>query len=152
MEGFVLNIELVFAVISGKVSSAINRKLYRDFRNAGLDISPEQWSILVFLWQQDEVTQKAIADATYKDRPSVTRLIDNMGKQGLVTRTQDSADRRTNKICLTKKGVDLYNKVYPITLKTMQDALNGLSLEEISTAQYLLKKIFSNLEKPEGSF
>ena len=150
MKDFVLNIELVFAVISGKVSSAINRKLHRDFRNEGLDITPEQWSILVFLWQQDEVTQKTIADATYKDRPSVTRLIDNMEKQGLVTRIQDSKDRRTNKICLTKKGFDLCDKVHPITLKTMQDALNGLSPEEISTAQYLLKKIFSNLQMPEA--
>ena len=148
MEGFVLNIELVFAVMSGKVSSAINRRMYRDFRNAGLDITPEQWSILVFLWQQDKVTQKAIADATYKDRPSVTRLIDNMEKQGLVTRTQGS-DRRTNKICLTKKGSDLYEKVYPITLKTMREALNGLSEKDILNAQYLLKRIFSNLQSSE---
>jgi len=148
MENFALDIKLVFAVMSGKVSSAINRRMYRDFRNAGLDITPEQWSILVFLWQQDKVTQKAIADATYKDRPSVTRLIDNMEKQGLVTRTQGS-DRRTNKICLTKKGSDLYEKVYPITIKTMQEALNGLSEKDISNAQYLLKKIFSNLQSSE---
>ena len=149
MEGFELDIRLVFAVMSGKVSSAINRRMHRNFRNAGLDITPEQWSILVFLWQQDEVTQKAIADATYKDRPSVTRLIDNMEKQGLVTRTKDLGDRRTNKICLTKKGIDLCSKVHPITLKTMQNALNGLSPEDMSNAQYLLKKIFSNLQAPE---
>ncbi len=149
MEDYTLNIELVFAVMSGKVSSAINRRMYRDFRNAGLDITPEQWSILVVLWQQDKVTQKAIADATYKDRPSVTRLIDNMEKQGLVTRAQDPVDRRTNKICLTKKGSDLYDKVHPITLKTMEEALSGLSNDDISNAQYLLKKIFSNLQTPE---
>lgn len=146
MEGFILDIELVFAVISGKVSSAINRRMYRDFRNAELDITPEQWSILVVLWQQDRVTQKAIADATYKDRPSVTRLIDNMEKQGLVSRLQDSADRRTNKICLTEKGIGLHDKVRDITLKTMQDALSGLSQADIRKAQYLLKKIFSNLQ------
>jgi len=104
------------------------------------------------LCQQDEVTQKAIADATYKDRPSITRLIDNMERQELVTRTQSSADRRTNKICLTKKGADLYEKVHPITMKTMQEALSDLSEEDISNAQYLLKKIFSNLENPEECF
>ena len=148
MDDFGLDIKLVFAVMSGKVSSAINRRMHRNFHNAGLDITPEQWSILVFLWQQDKVTQKAIADATYKDRPSITRLIDNMEKQGLVTRTQ-GADRRTNKICLTKKGSDLYEKVYPITIKTMQEALNELSEKDISNAQYLLKKIFSNLQSSE---
>ena len=149
MDDFGLDIRLVFAVMSGKVSSAINRRMHRNFRNAGLDITPEQWSILVFLWQQDKVTQKVIADATYKDRPSVTRLIDNMEKQGLVTRAQGS-DRRTNKICLTKKGSGLYEKVYPISLKTMQEALNELSEKDISNAQYLLNKIFSNLQTQEG--
>ncbi len=149
MNSFVLDIKLVLAVMSGKVSSAINRRMYRNFRNAGIDITPEQWSVLVFLWQQDKVTQKAIADATYKDRPSITRLIDNMEKQGLVTREQGTADKRTNKICLTKKGSGLYEKVQPVTLKTMQEALQDLSEEEISNAQYLLKKIFSNIEKQD---
>jgi len=150
MGNFILDIKLVFAVMSGKVSSAINRRMHRNFRNAGIDITPEQWSVLVFLWQQDKVvTQKTIADATYKDRPSITRLIDNMEKQELVTRTQDSEDRRMNKISLTKKGFDLYEKVHPITLKTMQEALSDLSEEDISNAQYLLKKIFSNIEKQD---
>ncbi len=149
MDNFILDIKLVFAVMSGKVSSAINRRMCRNFRNAGIDITPEQWSVLVFLWQQDKVTQKAIADATYKDGPSITRLINNMEKQGLVTRTQDLTDRRTNQICLTKKGSDLYEKVHPVTLKTMQEALNGLSEADISNVQYLLKKIFSNIEKQD---
>ncbi|MDR1729512.1 MAG: MarR family transcriptional regulator [Prevotellaceae bacterium] len=153
MDSSALDIKLVFAVMSGKVSSAINRRMYRNFRNAGLEITPEQWSVLVFLrQQQDKVTQKAIADATYKDRPSITRLIDNMEKQELVTRVQDSTDRRTNKICLTKKGFDLYEKIYPITLKTMQEALKGFSEEDISNVQYLLKKIFSNIEKQDECF
>jgi len=107
--------------------------------------------VLVFLWQQDKVTQKAIADATYKDRPSITRLLDNMEKQGLVTRSQDSIDRRTNKVCLTPKALDLHKKIYPISIKTMQEALTDLSEEEISTAQYLLKKIFTNIEKQDES-
>jgi DNA-binding MarR family transcriptional regulator len=146
MENFVLDIELVFAVMSGKVSSAINRRMHRDFRNAGLDITPEQWSILVYLWQQDGITQKSIADATYKDKPSITRLIDNMEKQGLVKRIPDKKDRRMNKIFLTKKGAEMHQKVRYITLQTMQDGLKGLTLDDISKAQYLLKMIFSNLQ------
>ena len=106
MENILIEIEVVFAVISGKVSSAINRAMYKDFRNAGIEITPEQWSILVYLSQKDGETQKNIAEATYKDKPSVTRLIDNMEKQGLLKRTQHSTDRRTNKIFLTEEGKD----------------------------------------------
>jgi DNA-binding MarR family transcriptional regulator len=146
MENSILNMELLFAVINGKVSSAINRCMHRDFRNAGLEITPEQWTILMFLWQNDGVTQKTISDATYKDKPSITRLIDNLEKQGLVTRSQNTKDRRSNKIFLTKKGQELYPTVKKITLKTMQEGLNGLTEKDISQAQYLLKKIFENLQ------
>ena len=45
MNSFVLDVKLVLAVMSGKVSSAINRRMYRNFRNAGIDITPEQWSV-----------------------------------------------------------------------------------------------------------
>ena len=146
-----LDYELVFAVISGKVSSAINRRMYRDLRNAGLDITPEQWSVLMFLWQQDGVTQREIADATYKDKPSITRLIDNLERQGLLYRKQDNVDRRTNKIFLTQAGQDLHKSARVVTLGTMQTALNGLNKQEIEQAQYLLKKVFSNIQEPESS-
>ena len=41
-----LNIEMVFALMSGKLSAAINRKLYRSFRKLSIDITPEQWIVL----------------------------------------------------------------------------------------------------------
>lgn len=36
-----LNIEMVFALMSGKLSAAINRKLYRSFRKLSIDITPD---------------------------------------------------------------------------------------------------------------
>ena len=42
--------EMLFALLSGKLSSAINRKLYRSFRKINIDITPEQWTVLYYLW------------------------------------------------------------------------------------------------------
>lgn len=148
MEDFMLDYELVFAVISGKVSSAINRRMNRDLHSEGLDITPEQWSVLMYLWQQDGVNQREIADATYKDKPSITRLIDNLEKQGLLFRKQDNVDRRTNKIFLTKEGKELHDRARATTLKTMHSALAGLTKEEIEQAQRLLRTIFKNMQEP----
>lgn len=146
MEDFMLDSELVFAVISGKVSSAINRRMNRDLHSEGLDITPEQWSVLMYLWQQDGVNQREIADGTYKDKPSITRLIDNLEKQGLLFRKQDNVDRRTNKIFLTKEGKELRDRARATTLKTMNTALRGLSREEVDQAQRLLRTIFKNMQ------
>ena len=76
IEQFNFDIRLIFAILDGKVSAAINRKLYRNFRQNGLEISPEQWTVLIFLWEKDGVTQQELCNATFKDKPSMTRLID----------------------------------------------------------------------------
>ena len=81
IEQFNFDIRLIFAILNGKVSAAINRKLYRNFRQGGLEISPEQWTVLIFLWEKDGVTQQELCNATFKDKPSMTRLIDNMERQ-----------------------------------------------------------------------
>ena len=101
------DIRLIFAILNGKVSAAINRKLFRNFRQNGLEITPEQWTVLNFLWEKDGVTQQELCNATFKDKPSMTRLIDNMERQHLVVRISDKKDRRTNLIHLTKDGKEL---------------------------------------------
>lgn len=52
---------------------------------------------------KDGVTQQELCNATFKDKPSMTRLIDNMERQHLVVRISDKKDRRTNLIHLTKQ-------------------------------------------------
>ena len=80
-EQFNFDIKLIFAILNGKVSAAINRKLYRNFRQYNVDITPEQWTVLLYLWEKDGVTQQELCNATFKDKPSMTRLIDNMERQ-----------------------------------------------------------------------
>ena len=52
IEQFNFDIRLIFAILNGKVSAAINRKLSRNFRQNGLEITPEQWTVLIFLWEK----------------------------------------------------------------------------------------------------
>ena len=143
-ETFRVDLQLVFAILNGKVSTAINRKLSRNFRQEGVEITPEQWTILLFLWEKDGVTQQELCNATFRDKPSMTRLIDNMERQHLVVRISDKKDRRNNLIHLTKTGRELENKAYKIANATLEQALQGLSLEELKIGQEVLRKVFTN--------
>lgn len=143
-ETFRVDLQLVFAILNGKVSTAINRKLSRNFRQEGVEITPEQWTILLFLWEKDGVTQQELCNATFKDKPSMTRLIDNMERQHLVVRISDKKDRRNNLIHLTKTGRELENKAYKIANATLEQALQGLSIEELKIGQEVLRKVFTN--------
>lgn len=143
---FNYDIQLIFAILNGKVSAAINRRLSRNFRAAGIDITPEQWTVLLFLWEKDGVTQQELCNANFKDKPSMTRLIDNMEKQHLVVRISDKSDRRINLVHLTKSGKDLEAQVRKVAQVTLFEALNGLTVEQLNTSQDVLKTIFNNIK------
>lgn len=144
MEPFTLDIRLVFAILNGKVSAAINRKLSRSFRQYGLDITPEQWTVLIYLWEKDGVTQQELCNATYKDKPSMTRLLDNMERRHLVVRIADRNDRRINLIHLTKDGRRLEEVAHQASNQALREALQDVTQEELNIGQDLLRKIFAN--------
>ena len=144
MEHFSFDINLIFAILNGKVSAAINRKLYRNFREYNLEITPEQWTVLLFLWEKEGVTQQELCHATFKDKPSMTRLINNMEKQNLVKRTACDNDKRINLIYLTAYGKSLEDKSRYVANKTLKEALRGLGIEEMRISQDVLRKVFSN--------
>jgi DNA-binding MarR family transcriptional regulator len=138
------DMHLIFAIMNGRVSAAINRNLYRNFRLNGIDISPEQWTVLLYLWEKDGVTQQELCNATYKDKPSMTRLINNMEHNGLVTRNSNENDKRVNLIHLTETGKKLEVRMRIITSRTLKEALKGISNEDLETCQSVLREVFEN--------
>ncbi len=143
-EPFNFDISLIFAILNGKVSAAINRRLIRNFRENSLEITPEQWTVLLFLWEKDGVSQQELCNATFKDKPSMTRLIDNMERQNLVVRIASKNDRRTNLVYLTRQGRELQDRASSVANRTLKEALAGLTIEELRVSQEVLRKVFSN--------
>ncbi|MDU1890069.1 MAG: MarR family transcriptional regulator [Dysgonomonas sp.] len=138
---------LIFPIINGKVSMAINRMMYRNFKKEGLDITPEQWTVLAFLWKEDGVTQQTLCNSTFKDKPSMTRLIDNLTKSGLVYRNASTEDRRSNYVYLTEEGKAIKDKAYKAVQRTMDSALAGINEEGLKQVRTLLAAVFGNIRE-----
>jgi len=136
----------VFSILTGKISTAINRTFLRAFAAEGIEITTEQWSVLACLWTKDKVTQQDLCDLTSKDKPSMTRLIDKLELRNLVTRVADHNDRRTNLIHLTDAGNALKQKATEIVQEVATRTLNHISEEELNTIRTVLKKIMNNLK------
>ncbi len=141
-----INQQELFGILNGKISMLINRYLSSKFREANLGITVEQWTVLACLWKQDKVTQQTLSDITFRDKPSMTRLIDNLEKNGLVVRVSDTTDRRVNMIHLTRKGVDLEKKSTEIVNMVVDKVLHEFSVEEVAACRKFLKKILNNLD------
>lgn len=144
MKPFDLDIRLVFAIFNGKASASINRRLSRHFRMNNLDITPEQWTVLIYLWERNGITQQELCNATYKDKNSMTHLVDNMERRHLVVHITDKNDYRINLIHLTKDGRLLEEQARLASNQTLREALQDATQEGLNIGQELLRKIFTN--------
>jgi DNA-binding MarR family transcriptional regulator len=135
----------LYSFITGKASTAIARRLQKNFKSANIDITIEQWSVLYHLWKEDGLSQQQLCDATFRDKPSITRLVDNLEKLKLVKRIADKDDRRKNLIYLTKEAEVLEEKTVEVANKTLIESLEGVSNVNIEIAKMVLQKVYDNL-------
>lgn len=135
----------LYSVINGMASTAVARRLQKNFRTAGLDITIEQWSVLYHLWKEDGLSQQELCIRTFRDKPSITRLIDNLEKLSLVKRVASPIDRRINLVQLTDSALELQHITIDLANQTMSEALAGVEKHEIEMVKSVFQKVYDNL-------
>jgi DNA-binding MarR family transcriptional regulator len=103
------------------------------------DLTPPQFGLLAFLWQQDGMTQTDLSDKGQIDRTTIGGLIDRLEKLGLVERRQHPQDRRAYKIHLTTKGKDMEQPLTECANRSIAKFTNGLNGHEISELLRMLE-------------
>lgn len=135
-----------FNLLAGRVPLLLNRFISQNFKRNGIDLTREQWSVLAVLWKNDGCSQQVIADETSRDKPSVTRLIDNLVKEGYVERRNDANDRRLNLIFLTDKGKSIEGKVLESVNETIDIATKSLSEDQILFIRDIFQVVYDNIK------
>jgi DNA-binding MarR family transcriptional regulator len=136
----------LYSFITGKASTALARRLQKNFKQNGLDITIEQWSVLYQLWKNDGMSQRELCNATYRDKPSITRLVDNLEKIKLVRRVPSKEDRRMNLIYLTDAAKALQEGSMDLANLTLNEALTGVSPADIELCKSVLQRVYDNLK------
>ena len=135
----------LYSFITGKASTAIARSLQKRFNSAGLKITIEQWSVLYHLWKEDGKSQQELCNATFRDKPSITRLVDNLEKLQLVKRVPSDNDRRINLIYLTRQAQKLQEETMELAEATLNEALEGVPAERIDVCKEFLQIFYDNI-------
>ena len=94
---------------------AFDRALQR--RIAPHGISTSQWYCLRALWEADALTQRQLSRATGVAENTVTVTVASMVRDGLVTRTRSSEDKRRQVIALTTRARALKAQLLQLLLK-----------------------------------
>jgi DNA-binding MarR family transcriptional regulator len=135
----------LYSFITGKASIAISRRLQKKFNAAGLNLTIEQWSVLYQLWKQDGSSQQDLCNRTFRDKPSITRLVDNLEKLQLVRRVPSDSDRRINLVFLTKQGLKMENQTMELAEETLNEALTGIPSDHINLCKEILQQVYDNI-------
>lgn len=116
------------------------------FMNLGVDITPEQWIVIDTIDKRGSMTQKEIGTLSFKNAPTISRIIDNLVRKGFVNRINEIGDRRKTSIELTEEGASIIAKC-----KEEVEKLRTLSWKSLSDSDYqdftrILDKIFDNFD------
>jgi DNA-binding MarR family transcriptional regulator len=135
----------LYSFITGMASTALARRLQKNFKQAGIEITIEQWSVLYHLWKEDGISQQELCVRTFRDKPSITRLVDNLEKLKLVRRVASKDDRRINLVYLTEDAYTLQDQTMDMANQTLNEALEGVSKNDIELCKAVLQKVYDNL-------
>ena len=85
-----------------RAAHAVVQGFAADLRARGASLPV--WRVLAALLAQPGETVSGLAEASLLQQPTMTKLLDRMARDGLVTRAQDARDRRVVRVGLTPAG------------------------------------------------
>lgn len=147
-DGIVLDRALGFRIY--RVNQLFRTALYRTFAALGLKVTPEQWIVLVRLWQEDALTQTELGDATLKDKATISRILAVMERDGLIARRTDPDDGRERRVHATREAMKLREKLTPLARDLATAIEAGVSAEDLKTTLRTLQKLEHNLNEMAG--
>ena len=100
-----------------------------------------------------DVRQNVVAEHCGIEGASLVRLLDDLVRQGLVTRRQDPTDRRANLVSLTPRGEEIVAAIEAHLVSFRAAVLSDLTPEDVETALRVLGRItdVSRREAPTSS-
>lgn len=110
----------------------------------GFDVTIEQWVVIRAIHENPGINQRELSQSIFKDPPTLTRMLDLLGKKELVERIRSEEDRRAFSLFLTLQGQQLIAKLTPVIKEIRKEGLVGVSQEDLEAAKRLLNTIYQN--------
>jgi MarR family transcriptional regulator, 2-MHQ and catechol-resistance regulon repressor len=122
-----------------RAAESVTNRVGRNMSAAGLTIS--QFGVLEALLHKGPLCQRDIATKILKSTGNITLVIDNLEKQGLVTRERSTEDRRYFTVSLTETGKKLIDTAFAAVEASIVTEMGALTEDEQATLGLLCKKL-----------
>jgi DNA-binding MarR family transcriptional regulator len=92
-----------------------------------------------------EMTPSEIAENVFREKNSVTAVINTMERQGVVRREPSSEDRRSVKVVITEKGWKEANLLNPVAQELSREALSCMDKEQVENLVSMMRTLRESL-------
>ncbi|MCA0363516.1 MAG: MarR family transcriptional regulator [Spirosomataceae bacterium] len=131
-----------------KVDSTVKRIrsfMQKNLQDADIDLTVDQWVVLDHIKPNPGISQNELGNITYKDAPTITRILDILVKKNLIERKMASDDRRKFLLKLTEEGEELHKKAFAIIVKSRKKSWNNLTENDYHELVRIMDTIYLNV-------
>lgn len=98
---------------------AVSKEIVRRYTPflSEIDLTYTQYIAMMVMWEDREVSVKDLGKRLFLDSGTLTPLLKNLEKKGLVTRERSKTDERFLVVRITEKGMELREKSVEIPAK-----------------------------------
>lgn len=130
-----------------RISRRLNANLRERMRHEGVTI--HRWRVLSVLATSQECSLTDVAQFTVMEQSVISRVADQMVRDGLLKRGVKQADRRAATLSLTARGKALFNRLWPLYSEHGRRAVDSLTAIEQRELVRMLQKVLAGVQ--EGS-
>ena len=124
----------------GRASMQASAQFHAIVKARGLSVL--EWRVVGQL-SSGPSTVSTLAERAFSQQPTLTKVLDRMAEQGLVTRLEDAHDRRRVSVRLTDKGEALAAELIPLAHEHEARVLAGYSPREAAALKRTLKTLIA---------
>ncbi len=119
-------------------------RVYRPYLD-NLNLTYTQYITMMVLWQEKEISVKALGEKLFLDSGTLTPLLKSMEQKGYLRRHRSEKDERVLLVSLTKEGEEL--KKNAVSVPQSVGSCIKLKPEEAMQLYKLLYKLLGNIEE-----
>ena len=132
-----------------RVSHVLSGEFHRQLRRRGVGVPA--WRVLASLSGSGGETVTGLAEVCLLQQPTMTKLLDRMVRDGLVTRSQDARDRRVVRVALTPKGDALAGELIAAARQHEADVLARFPELEAINLKAVLRSVLDRETRPNAA-
>lgn len=133
--------------LASLASRLLSNMLGKRFQEEGIELTAEQWGVIILLLNSDAMTQGQLGERLYLEKSSVSRLVGGLERRGWVVRTKSPDDHRHKLVSPTPMARETAERCAAIARGVLGDAQHGMTEDEQLVCRSFLSRIIANMGK-----